>query len=745
MIKRNILIILLLFLNSLFLIGADSPLIIPQKENIYNDLKILVENGIITTTLKEYFENNAITKYEAANYIIEARANTKNSQFDSLIAKYEKLYSDEIKKIQNKEVNKEGLEIKKNITTDDIRQELNEIEEEYKNTTFNDASSFKVTGYISARWQELETFGLVKKHFAALSGTNLSLYTETSLNNKARFTANFYFEMPSFDPAYGTSLQMFYGTNKSIALDIYTLNFYIDNWQITTGFFWEDVTSFIASQSVSERIGIFERDIYAGEETALSHFENIFRNYFTQRDQRWSKHQWNGIGVLKDNTFGRDKFKFMAGKATFESDYLYEIASRYTYFKSLPLLKNAEWSLNFYNNSNQKSELFSFINSVNNPESLLKTITIFGGDIKTNFTNLFKIKTEYERSSYAGRIAVDSSTTLISEFKQDGNAFYFELSPLFLRKDINLVFKYIMIDDNYVAPASAVEDTNYRSVNPLDPAKADIKPLTYVGDPTSYHNNMNKFDLSSFFNIPNGILMVNYGISSQIRKTGNTFYTSHWLLNNEWWKMFYSNYGWADPGLHSDFIQYNKNRYNINMSVWRSGNIIANGQGGMVTDLWSANREYLVSSDVTGETNKFLNNILVLLRYELNKLIRLKQPLFFEFYGEFITLSNTTDVLVIYDPSKLLSQNLMSFTLIYNIIKKMNLLGFVGVERWASNNVIPKPIDYLDNAYGFGIDYDLAGRAFLYLRFKNFYHNDNAVPENNFNGWRMWLELKSFF
>ncbi|HPD18610.1 MAG TPA: hypothetical protein PLF61_02980, partial [Candidatus Goldiibacteriota bacterium] len=697
----------------------------------------------------EYFDNNAITRYEAAEYIIEAMTNTKNSEYDSLILKYEKLFSDEIKEIQKNETDKSTLNLNTEFTTDDIRQELNEIEEEYKKTTFNDASPFKVTGYISGRWQELDVSGIADKHLAALSGTNLSLYTETNLNNKARFAANFYFEMPQFDPAYGSPLQMFYGTTKSIALDVYTLDFYMDKWQITTGFFWEDITSFIASQSVSERIGIFDRDIYAGEETTRSYFERIFRNYFTERDARWSKHQFNGIEVIKNNTFGRDKLKLMAGKATFENDYQYEIAARYTNFKSFPLIKNAEWSVNFYNNSNDRDELLAFVNTQNNPESLLKTITIFGGDVKATLAKLFKVTTEYERSVYGGRIGVDSPVTVLPDFHQEGNALYLEASPVFLRKGINLVFKYIMIDNNYVAPASAVSDTNYRRINPGDPTKVDIIPLTYVGDPTSYHNNMNKFELDGFFKIPYGIFMVNYGISTQIKKTGNTFYSSHWLNNNEWWKIFYSNYGWVDPGLHAPFVNYNKNRYGIDTSAGsgsgRTDSIIAGGKGGMTTDIWSSNSEYMVSSDVTAETNKYLNNILVLLRYELNKLIRLKQPLFFEFYGELITLSNSADIMVTYDPSKLLSQNLMSFCLVYNVVKRMSLIGYAGIERWASDSVIPNPIDYLDNSYGIGIDYDLAARAFLYLRLKNFYHNDKVVPANYFNGWSLWLELKSFF
>jgi len=77
-----------------------------------------------------------------------------------------------------------------------------------------------------------------------------------------------------------------------------------------------------------------------------------------------------------------------------------------------------------------------------------------------------------------------------------------------------------------------------------------------------------------------------------------------------------------------------------------------------------------------------------------------------------------------------------SACLVYNVIPKINLIGYAGLERWGANTVIPKPIDYLDTAYGLGVDFDLAGRAFLYLRLKIFYHNDSFVPANDLHDLR---------
>ncbi|MCX7698990.1 MAG: hypothetical protein N2114_05945, partial [Candidatus Goldbacteria bacterium] len=75
MIKKIIIGMFFLILNSFFVFAVEQSFIIPQKDIIYSDLKTLAEAGIITSTSKEYFENNAITRLEAAGYIIEAKNN----------------------------------------------------------------------------------------------------------------------------------------------------------------------------------------------------------------------------------------------------------------------------------------------------------------------------------------------------------------------------------------------------------------------------------------------------------------------------------------------------------------------------------------------------------------------------------------------------------------------------------------------------------------------------------------------
>ncbi|OPZ62524.1 MAG: hypothetical protein BWY84_01156 [Candidatus Aerophobetes bacterium ADurb.Bin490] len=85
------------------------------------------------------------------------------------------------------------------------------------------------------------------------------------------------------------------------------------------------------------------------------------------------------------------------------------------------------------------------------------------------------------------------------------------------------------------------------------------------------------------------------------------------------------------------------------------------------------------------------------------------------------------------------------------------------IERWSSsksvaltNRDIKKPIEYLDNSYGLGLDYDFAPRTSLYLRAKRFFHQDLYYKDyrdtptgpwktQDFDGWFLFMEVKNFF
>lgn len=745
--KKAILQVFIYTLFSTLIFAASDSLIIPQKDKIYSDLSYLVSAGLIKSAGPEYFNTNAITKPEAASYIIEATdslASTVDAKAEAMLKKYAAAYAAEIGAIKNGEIKVVAANTPEPGPVEKLSEDLNWLEKEFEKTRFTDATGFKVTGIISGRWQNLEMFGITNLHRSTFGGSHIELGIESALTSNIRINTNMTLEPPYFNPANGLSsdLTNLGGADRPLWLDVYTITLDIYGVRAVTGFFWEDITSLVASQGQTERIGIFDRDIYAGEEGTKSYFERVFRNFSQNRDQRWSKHQFRGVELFKDGLFGKDVFKIMGGRAmdSIDKGYGNEYAAKYTHFRNFPGIRKAEWSLNLYNNSNDIRESVPY--TASEPESLKKNISIIGADMKAVILGLFSLKAEYERSFYNGAVEVAAGSQ-VPVFEQGGNAFYAHLSPTFMPKFIDLTVKYTFIEPDYVAPASAVTDTNLRSVSTLDPAVAVITPLTFAGDPTSLYNNMNKIEAQAYVTVPFGILMVNYGVSSQLRATGNMFYSSHWLLNQPWWQGFYSNWGYPSAA-HQPFIDYNSNRYGLS-GTYTSSYMITSGIGGMATDLFEANREYMASSAVPGDTQKSYSNLMLLLRYEISRLAKLNFPLLLELYAELNKLSDGFDALPWYDPSKLFAQNNMSACLIYGIMPKMSLIGFAAMERWGAETVTPRPIDYTDSVYGAGIDYDLAGRAFLYLRLKNFYHTDWVVHENDFRGFSVWAELKSFF
>ncbi|MCE5301191.1 MAG: hypothetical protein LLG37_10030, partial [Spirochaetia bacterium] len=327
--------------------------------------------------------------------------------------------------------------------------------------------------------------------------------------------------------------------------------------------------------------------------------------------------------------------------------------------------------------------------------------------------------------------------------------FYAYLVPTFLIKQFNLELKYTRIDPDYIAPASGVTDTSYRT----QPTSTTVKQhsVTTLSDPTTDYNNMNRVEASARIMLPNGLLRINYGASPQLRPSMDSFYTRHAAIGSDvWWKGFYSGYGFpytADPQ-RADMAYYNINRYGLNNWDESANYIISAGTGGLTTDLWNGHREFMSTGTHT-ETIKTINTAVFDLRYEINKLPLItslvRRSLFMHIYGELTNLSAGTNFLVSFDNSRIFTQGILTSTLVYNAFDGMNLLGYWAMEKWLSKQVVPYEMDYYENVFGLGADFDIAPRTGLFIRVKNFYHDDKQVRANNFHGWLINAEIKSFF
>lgn len=777
--KKSILIVFILISISSISFAQDS-LIIPQSDNIYGDLYAFAEKGYIRSVDADHFKYNPISSYEAAGYICEALislaqapADTKSKKADlETLKKYYETYKAKAVEIYNKtnemreklkaiEATLESPEIKEfNDEIDTMRSGLFDIEQEMKLTIFRGVPPFKVMGEIQARWQDIESFGVSHVHQTSLGGTFMQLWTEYIVTSDVSFKLNITFERPHDEADksadyQGEELPEFWGTGQRF-LDTYTIDLNAFGWRASTGFFWEDITPFIAKQILTERPVLFDRDPYALEETARGHYENVFLHSFQKRGDIWSKHGWYGIGLYNMDFLLNSIIKVMAGKAEkfderWDKHYLYEYAGRWTLpLEVKGLIDNSAISANFFNTSNELSEVeteladFSppvfpdYNNFPGDASGFIQSQTIAGGDFNLNLLDTVSLGSEVEHATFNARMPKPYTAYPNDDppaFTQIGNAIYakagIDLKP------IKLEIKYTQIDPDYVATASAVLDTSTKTWTPT--TGVTLSNYTYAGDPTMLWNNVKRASIFANIDVPNGFLLLNYGASSQIRPTGNQLYMEHFLFGNRlngaiYWHLFYSNYGSPSvpPGpddIYTGFRDYN-----------------TNGQGvhTMVTNSWLTNQEIITSNYAGGDTIKYYNNASAEFRYQLNKLLGIDNDFFVQAYGELDTLDNNFDVMVDYSPAKLLCEQIVSAFAVYNLTRKINIMATWGIERWTTDECLI-PVDYRDTMYGVGFDYDFAPRTALFVRVKKFIHEDAAIPANNFNGWQLYAELKNFF
>lgn len=771
---------IILFLLFLSPLKADvEQLLIPQTDRIYLDLYIFSKAGLIKSVVPEHFKYNAISTYEAANYIAEAAENFNNmkktTNGDSQkYYEYAKQLREYAIKFYNKlvEMKKDVKKIEENLKSPELKEfsdiidnasiEIFEIEQEYNKTTYRGTPPFKVQGMLNVRWQDVESFGVSPAHHTSLGGTFLSLWTEGVVTDDISFKLNITFERPANEAEKG-DLPEYWGTGQRF-LDKYTINLKAYGWMINTGFFWEDITPFIAQAILSERPALFERDPYALEETTKGHYENAFLHAFVKRGDIWSKHGFMGIGIYNLDLLGA-RFKVMAGKAEqfderYDKLFLYEYAGRLTYPLNIPVFYDTEISANFFNTSNERAEIETLApdapsdNFPVKPDGYIQAQTIFGGDLKTNILNLLKIKGEFAQSDYHSYLPKPFSrypNYYPPRVNQKGNAFYVKGGFTLLPVEV----KFTQIDADYVARASAVNDTARRVTNSA--GEVDIHYDSYAGDPTLYYNNLRKIDLFVNLEIPGnyGFVNFNFGTASQLKPTSNRVFVDHFLFGNRltfpvWWHLFFSQYGYPVSARDRGFYNYNDSRH---PAVDNAGL----GNRYIFTEKWLTNKEMIVLSGKPDETSvKYINNASLEFKILLNKIFGLQNNLFLDLYGELVTLTPGADLNVTFDPKMLFSQNLMSAFIVYNLTRKINIMAEACIERWTTEKSVrlkldanepddPRPIDYIDNSYGIGLDYDFAPRTALFLRVKKFYHNDLVYKTQNFDGTILFMEIKNFF
>jgi len=282
---------------------TDENLIVPRQDKIYNDLYIMANKGLIESVPADHFKYNPISSYEAAGYVCEAllkiaattsKTGTKATADLAALKEYYETYKKKAAEIYGKtnELRAKIKEIEKMLAEADLEgfketvnaadAEMFDIEQEFKLTTFRGVPPFKVMGMLNVRWQDVESFGVSHIHHTSLGGTFMQLWTEGIVSSDVSFKLNLTFERPANEAEKNESykdirLPEYWGTGQRF-LDKYTISLNAFGWRLSSGFFWDDITPFIAKQILTERPVLFDKDPYALEETARGHYENVFLN-----------------------------------------------------------------------------------------------------------------------------------------------------------------------------------------------------------------------------------------------------------------------------------------------------------------------------------------------------------------------------------------------------------------------------------------------------------------------------------
>ena len=188
------------------------------------------------------------------------------------------------------------------------------------------------------------------------------------------------------------------------------------------------------------------------------------------------------------------------------------------------------------------------------------------------------------------------------------------------------------------------------------------------------------------------------------------------------------------------------------------------GPYGRITSIFRRTYEQYTITDAVVNYKKSYNTMNLSLKYKFtlfNKEIILSNYNLYnsvtDHFSPIATFSNAAFLRTFYEEA-------MIFV---NIHPKVTLLGFYGIEKvWgnqrmnladangneivnASGKQIYDPngltIDQTGHGYGFGIDYDFAGRAGLYLRQRFFDNKDVHFTKDTFSGYESTVELKIFF
>jgi hypothetical protein len=115
------------------------------------------------------------------------------------------------------------------------------------------------------------------------------------------------------------------------------------------------------------------------------------------------------------------------------------------------------------------------------------------------------------------------------------------------------------------------------------------------------------------------------------------------------------------------------------------------------------------------------------------------------------SVGKTISIIPVFNESSFIRTFFEEFSAYFPLRRNIMLIGFYSIQTNKGNNQTQlstengKPIDQIGTGYGFGIDYDFASNAGLFLRQRWMEQTDSNFSADRFKGTETMLELKVFF
>lgn len=174
----------------------------------------------------------------------------------------------------------------------------------------------------------------------------------------------------------------------------------------------------------------------------------------------------------------------------------------------------------------------------------------------------------------------------------------------------------------------------------------------------------------------------------------------------------------------------------------------AGGPYGTLKSVWMRTYENIYITDSVTDYKKGFNGLDLTLKYKFRIFNR---ALIIMNYNNYNSVQPGLSPIPQFSSKAFVKTFYEEFSMFYQLSRRYTLVGFFGVERVMANTRTRlsadngKPVDQLGTGYGFGIDYDFADNAGIYLRHRWMQHEDKNFVLDQFKGQETTIELKLFF